>query len=290
MFVTYLAFVMSIPILLNWPLPEELKISDGYHHIPSIHVPPIGSENLDGEVFKRELLVANSVDQSEYKLSDHPTLFLTFSKTEQTKEGILTFASKYGFLKGLQNYPRYHKTIEGAKKNSDAERINDHELVDDWIKAIRAMNRVIELWLNLDTESQKNVRWEGYDKVYYDVPNNEPHLIASKEVNPELLESLRPGDHIGPGQQHLMMRINFHIKDAYPIMMIIDNKMQPCIQPSNLLNGMWYQFADAVAENRKYKACEYCGAYFELGVGKAPLTKKYCSDKCRVAANRKKHS
>ncbi|MEW8645155.1 MAG: hypothetical protein AB2563_03575 [Candidatus Thiodiazotropha endolucinida] len=281
---------MSLPVLLNWPVPKEFKISDGYRHVPSIHSPPIGPENPDGELSKRELLVANSIDHSEYKLSDHPALFLTFAKTEQTRDGILAFASKYGFIEESKSLAHYYETIEGAKKNNGAERINDRELVEDWIREIRYMNQVVELWLNLDAESKKYVRWEGYDKVYYDVPNSEPHLIASKEKNSELLESLRPGDHLGPGQSHLLTRINDYIRHAYPIMWIVDNKMQPCIQPKSLLNGMWYQLADAVAEDRKYKACEYCGTYFELGVGKAPLTKKYCSDRCRVAANRKKHA
>ena len=283
---------MSLPLLLDWNVPKEIEIYQGYTYAR----PFDASRKKENKIIRSHLLRADLSDYSEYKISDYPALFLSFAHAEQTPTGVLSFATKYGLLgKGSDGY---FETEEDAKnyknrigssyrgrRDGDTQAV---ETVSSWIWSIRRFLSVVDLWENLEEASKNHVHWEGYDKVFYTYPENEPTLIASSTSDADILESLRPGDHVGPGRAYLMQIINKYIRDTKIKMTIIDGKMQPSINPHILLDAMWYQLADAIAEDRKYRACEHCGTYFELGVGKAPLTKKYCSDKCRVAANRKK--
>ena len=58
--------------------------------------------------------------------------------------------------------------------------------------------------------------------------------------------------------------------------------------PSNLLAAMWLQCARVLVENPQFRSCDHCGKWFELSPESRRKHAKYCSDKCKVAAYRKR--
>jgi hypothetical protein len=58
--------------------------------------------------------------------------------------------------------------------------------------------------------------------------------------------------------------------------------------PENLADALWYQFATAVSENRRYQKCKECGQWFEIPLRGARISREYCSNGCRSLAYRKR--
>lgn len=51
--------------------------------------------------------------------------------------------------------------------------------------------------------------------------------------------------------------------------------------PHSLRSAMWLQFAQFVSSDRKLRACDRCGAWFEVGSGGKRVTSRFCSDRHR---------
>jgi hypothetical protein len=60
------------------------------------------------------------------------------------------------------------------------------------------------------------------------------------------------------------------------------------IVPKTLGGAMWLQLAQAIGDNKKYRACEACPRYFELSRKTARTSKFYCNDACRSKAYRER--
>ncbi len=292
---------MSIPVIFDWEVPKKgFSIVDGF-------TAEIGDQDdgLSIEIQPHSILVPKTSEMKKTKPLDHGGLFRTFATTETTPEGVLLFAKKYGFLgthqtgihfeEGDASYAltafmesgRDGEALEKAltEKPSDA----FGEPVQDWFILIRQMRRILRLFDNLEDFAPKCVRWKGYKEVWFDIPDLDNTLIASDEVNPELLSELRPGDPIGPAMVWLLSYINAEIKKTTPKLSIIGGRPQTYISPSSLLEAMWLQFSIAITEEKQHRACEHCGDYFEIGTGRGQKTKKFCSESCRVMAHRKKN-
>ena len=57
--------------------------------------------------------------------------------------------------------------------------------------------------------------------------------------------------------------------------------------PESLMAAMWLQVADESTTGTKFKMCEWCTNWFPFGQGTGrKVTKRFCSDRCRVARNR----
>jgi len=58
--------------------------------------------------------------------------------------------------------------------------------------------------------------------------------------------------------------------------------------PKTLLSAMHIQTGEALTKNHIFKRCENhsCSTWFKVGTGAHTKRKLYCTDRCRVAANR----
>jgi len=273
---------MSIPVIFDWEVPKKgFSITDGFS---------AEFVNDDIETSPCSVLVPNGIETKTTQPLDHGGLFRTFAATEPTTEGILAFVKKHGPL-GIQKISAYFNKENALRQTyeDDWEKLGAvGENIDNWIREIRWMRNVLNLYDHIEEMAPEYIRWEGYREVWLDLPGGSK-LIASGEKNPELLLELRPGDAIGPATTWILYCINYQIKDSVPQMSIINGCLQTYISPSSLLAALWLQFSIAIAEEKKYQACKHCGTYFEIGTGRGQRTKKFCSESCRVMAHRKKN-
>jgi hypothetical protein len=58
--------------------------------------------------------------------------------------------------------------------------------------------------------------------------------------------------------------------------------------PPSLWHAMYFQFADAIHGNKRYKRCEGCGRWFELSPSVNRADRLTCSDSCRVKLYRQR--
>jgi hypothetical protein len=72
---------------------------------------------------------------------------------------------------------------------------------------------------------------------------------------------------------------------------VVPNKSRLKLIPKSLLAAMWLQAANASIKSIALKQCEFCPHWFPVGpgTGRKP-SKRFCSNRCRVAWNRKHKS
>ncbi|MEW8230386.1 MAG: hypothetical protein AB2745_08685 [Candidatus Thiodiazotropha endolucinida] len=302
---------MQIPIIYRWEVPcKGFKRRRGYRTAfrahadiyinkpigerrPFVYLEP-GDEAYEKVTFNDEILLPRSDEVIELDINNFSGLFMTFAHSEPTRDGILKFASKYGLI-GVDRHTIY--SIEAAaisdsappdalySRHYDSELYATGESIILWMPEINEMKNLVQLWLNIEEYSEKYINWKSFDVVRY-----KSFLISSSKDYPEIHSQLTPGEKLEPTKWYIMRHINIRLRKAKPQMTMINGEIQPCVSPNNLLTAMWYQFANAVGEDKKYKSCEHCGTYFELGTGRGQATKKFCSESCRVMASRKRNA
>jgi hypothetical protein len=60
--------------------------------------------------------------------------------------------------------------------------------------------------------------------------------------------------------------------------------------PNSLIGAMWLQCARVLTVNPTFKQCDYCQKWFELSPDARRRQSKYCSDRCKVAAYRRRRA
>lgn len=231
----------------------------------------VGSNDLGSLGLRREYL----------PLVDFPELFLTFSKTPLTADGVLSFASKFGVL-GLEEMA---------------------EPLSAWFEEIQLLHQLVELW----AAYQK----QDIDRLVQLTRLAIVPLNKISDINDALAQAVEYMDHaklqrsIGPENfhrpaeetksldyvvlEHISTKIESHLSPLARPILFIDEKKNGLVLnfvPVNLLGAIWLQFAMAVTSNKRYADCEVCGQPFEVKKG----VKKTCSDRCRQALSRSKRN
>ena len=62
------------------------------------------------------------------------------------------------------------------------------------------------------------------------------------------------------------------------------------LRPKSLLSAMRLQFFQSVGSGSGVRVCEFCGAWFETGVGHRRPMARFCSDACRVNFHNQRRS
>ncbi len=273
---------MTIPVFFRWKKPiDGYEAVNGY--VQDLR-PTDDSGTLEEVIVTHLLLKSNSNKKIEAPAND-PGLFKTFAETSQTPKGIIEFANKYGQLgmARVNAFPTERSAVEAFPYTEGEPDQFMGERISDWVSNISSMKSMINLWEHTDEIAKKYVRWEGYEKVFFDLPDNK--ILIARQGHPVFGE-LRPGDHLGPGMVYLLDTINFYIRNVHPVFTLIDERPQTTLQPTTLLNAMWLHFSIAVSEDKNFRSCKHCGKYFEIGPRKGRKSKQYCSDSCRVMASR----
>jgi hypothetical protein len=177
-------------------------------------------------------LVPRSPKTESYDLFDRaPGLFRKFADTPQTIDGVIAFADEYGQLGGDGSWP---------------------ELVEDWIRDIRAMRRAVDAW----DSATENL---GYKKVVGLINRRGQRGRISNEA--------------GTGTNFLLE---------------VDASGEPrlCIRPRRLLDALWTQLTMAVVGKQNLQRCAVCSTWFPVEAARSD--KEYCSRACQMRAYRKR--
>lgn len=95
---------------------------------------------------------------------------------------------------------------------------------------------------------------------------------------------------IDAGQRHSMAKIfNGYVEPRMTVRIEAGQGGRPALYatPTNLLGQMWLQIAREITNERKFRKCVWCPAWFPYGRGTGhKKTKLFCSDRCRKASSR----
>lgn len=235
-------------------------------------------------------LIKNSegeIETKKFPLRDCPNLFSDFEALEPTREHVLEFANRYGWL-GIGD-------VLYTGKGSALFHGEGLNLWRDEIVQIQICSRILE-WIDSGNEAElsKRIEWtasrdrvrfnwvsigrELINPILYTDTRRVQRLakltergfvrhdtIASKDFCPELLTIWTPGDVLGPANAWLVQRINKHIEGKVWIGLILDKEgeKQPVVRAKNLLAAIWHQFYGSVIGEKKFVRCEVCKRWMD---------------------------
>lgn len=213
-------------------------------------------------------------------------LHRVFAQTSPTPEAILRFANNFGRLGG--DIPG----LIAVKDLGDGKSLlGPGEDQRKWIKEITVIAAAVSLW---DWVRERNTERLS-EEVYWDgdlvrVGGRKGMLIAAKNYRRDLFETIERGDVIQPALLAVQRIVNKHIWERTGARLLLnrEGELEQHIVPNGLIGAIWLDFALAIDGNTQYRKCERCGTAFP--VFPKGHRRKFCSDKCRSAQHRHRHS
>jgi hypothetical protein len=118
-----------------------------------------------------------------------------------------------------------------------------------WIREINDLNRMVKKW---DAAKKKN-NTHSFVEIF--------------------------NDHVADFNGGMTVQLGQNANDDQPGLRLT---------PKTLRSAIWLNFAQAVAENQKFKKCEECPNWFEIGPRGGRPEKVFCSNVCQMRAYRKR--
>ncbi len=214
---------------------------------------------------KNNCLVPNEPFETETycPFEQYPALFMELANTEESVEGVLSFANKYGAL--------HEHTIHYAEPKGFYQVAHLPKYVFQSMHAIKNMKRATSAWIEYRDTGNPN-------SLLALLPSGR-NMIFNEGVKPEWPVFFGHGASL-----QYKMRIIPGTK-----------KLSMYLAPENLLSCIWVQFLQAVTNDTQLKQCAVCPTWFSFGTGTGRRSSaQYCSDRCRkvahVRSNAKKHN
>jgi len=238
---------------------------------------------------------------SEYETTPHeplktnPRLFLEFAETKLTREGVLKFAKKYGFL-GIGASIVIEET---ARRTCYGEPLNL------WLREIASMELVVNLWGNARKRSWLAEVFERRDEAIYlkwkRKTNDESVILhdrIGKDTDREFYETLESTKGYQRAAQAFIYKIVKSALERFPVMSEVTwsprwpmrkSQMSLHFYPTSLIAVLWLQFAQLVSESQDFRACKVCGRWIVIGEHGRRSQAIYCSGAaCKQKAYRKR--
>jgi len=222
-------------------------------------------------------------------------LHRVFSEVEPSQDGILQFANNFGQLGTVGDLSEFIP-IEQAKLKDD---VGTPVGVGDELKSctqeIRRLRVAVQLWEWVQTENEKALsdffEWRGNDVLFnwFEDDWSYESIVISNHVRPHLQAVVAPGDVLVPAKIEVQKFINDRLYErnrAGPRLVLNNRtmKLEHHLIPNSLIGAIWLDFHLAVNGGVEFRRCEQCKEAFPAG-GRGQK-KRFCSDKCRVAAYR----
>jgi hypothetical protein len=234
-------------------------------------------------------------------------LFRVFADTEPSRDGIKSFADRFGPLG-----PDIARQIPLTdQRNAVGVPLGTGEPLDAWRDEILTMRYAIDIWEAARTGDvarlERVIKWKpdgsgvqiaGHpgvpDGQLPDAPARvERSWIASTHLGDDVLGRFVPGDLVKPALHYLQRKINEKLERRASPRLLWDadrERLGLYIMPTGLVGALWLQFARAVERDSQFRQCAECGIWFELAPGTARADKLYCSTPCRTKAYRKRQA
>lgn len=236
-------------------------------------------------------------------------LFLEFTHTPPTLDGILAFANKYGALSFDAN--RQTPMTQAVSKPTGEMNIfirTRGETFSDWLREIARAREVAMLWSALKQGDPgylaEVISWDR-DAIRYSQPHldlqtrlaagpinvlGERFVIANSD-NDSLFAKFERGDTVGPGWHALQRLVNRQLESyTCETRMIWDRRSNPArlrmqLKPTSLLATFWLQFVSAIEGEYKYRQCDQCRGWFAPAQD-TRSDARFCKVACRLKAYR----
>ena len=239
-------------------------------------------------------------------LSEERGLFLNFADLETDEEQVLDFARRYGFLGVADTQPVWTGLREPPTDVLWGERF------DKWADALIIMRVAVTLAQSFGIGGKPDIErarglvthtllGDNLIRVRVDLKGLHGFEDIPLSMNPDGSEWSRATVVPRPlvmdkaaayafTRAALVDIVNANLRAlCNPQLALSGGIALVAIQPKNLLGAMWLQLAHALDGDRKYRRCEECGGWFEVGSdGKRPDSKT-CSGRCRTRKHRREN-
>lgn len=257
---------LSPRILFNHPVATSGYYTDILRKPADLR----GPDDKDGELCLTDGLPLESSGGSQISyepLKKNRALFLEFATLEPTSEAVTRFANKYGLLGEDIDEP---VSLEGKGCREDGE----GDPVKRWFEEIGSMKEAVDTWWSAKGLTQPG---PGGEKAAEHEPDK--HSMTATKA-------------LAAGLRNILA-------DRLSESVVLEPVIMPewakgllglCLRPSNLPAAMWLQFAIAVEEDKEFRQCSICDAWMEVTPESRRKDAKYCSNKCRTEAYRKRQA
>jgi len=225
-----------------------------------------------------------------------PTLYREFASTPHTEEGYLSFANAYGdlgtgvllnqsgpivFYDPLYTWHLAHARVRPVVDVLNAIQSNDVATLRQWFTLMNngaRYRRDGPEGISLATVTMTGGLREHLWTWATEAPSeNEAILrIARGWAQGEINEGME-----GKSQPE-------SISSARVIFDVEKKSMTMRVTPHSLLGAIWLQCARMLTLNPAFRECAHCAKWFELSPDTRRRQSKYCSDRCKVAAYRRR--
>ena len=230
-----------------------------------------------------------------HAIGDHSGLFRNFAETEPTLEGIVDFARRYGLLEDLDDTDTWLGDLRVPKLHGGAPVHGEQFLM--WQGAILSMAEGLRLWdlaIARDTQGlHRYLRWNDGLLAFWSEAGHtgEGFMVLYNARTAEGPIAWDESDLLGPARYVAAGIVNRGLEERATPGLVTDSatlRQHLALVPRDLLGALWLQFANAIEAEPEYRKCEHCGTWFEVGPGAASRARRFCSNRCRVAASRRK--
>jgi hypothetical protein len=234
-------------------------------------------------------------------------LFRVFADTEASRDGIKSFADRFGPLGG-----NLAKQIPlSDQRNAKGVQLGTGESLAAWNEEILMMRLAIDIWeaarngdagrlerVILWKEDGSGVQIKSHPELAKEqLPQAPAYVerawIAGTHLGDDVLGRFVQGDLVKPALHYVQSTINRQLEGRASPRLLWDAqraRLGLYMVPDGLIGALWLQFARAVERDSQFRQCAECGIWFELAPGTARADKLYCSTPCRTRAYRKRQA
>jgi hypothetical protein len=212
-------------------------------------------------------------------------LFRTFAALDQSDDSILRFANSFGLL-GIvpTNYTEW-PILELRPDGSGL--IGSGERLGEWRLHLAEMSELTEIWLTANGNPKGLRKW--FDE-------RKPGKVRLKRhgftwVEEPVRGAFQKDDLVVPARQFIRKAVSERLDKLRVTAALLwtsqVSEIRLRVVPTGLIGCMWLQFAQAIAGNRNYRPCEFCGKYFESTSGISRSDRRFCQPTCKASAHKK---
>ncbi len=220
-------------------------------------------------------LLQNSTTARLYNpLESNPDLFMEFLNLDLTQDAILKFANTYGFLsQGRKCFDERGNPVLGESlyfwlyAKAEMNMLFD---IDRWIhdKNRKYLKEIIQ-W----SENGTRVTFRYTYKLQWEINNLFPpqayQILGQKDPRDSEYSKRwnrwKRDDVIAPAKALLINRVNNCLQGtSLQLLMNNNEKINPYIHPMTLLDGLWLQFSQLIAGQRRFHTCKICHKWMDV--------------------------
>jgi hypothetical protein len=208
-------------------------------------------------------------------LEEYPGLFLTFAGTQPTREAVQAFANQFGLL-GSADLGEYFRATPPPPQGGESPGAEDQGAFHGGLPGH------LSLWSEMrlstpDPSGEPLSFWAGQIERMHRAVGLWKELQEGRATH-EQVEKLRAA----VNEQLLHTAVHLLARDPQWVGLHLD------LRPLTLRGALWLQLARAVANDKKFRACQVCGKWLELSPETARTNRLFCSDACRSKSYRKR--